>query len=420
MRVVTVTEMREIEQRAEAEHGLTSETLMEHAGRSVAAALRAAAGGSVTDLHVVVLVGPGNNGGDGRVAAKYLAQWGARISAYVWRGGTIESNGVIGPAGEDLAALATLLGDADVVLDALLGTGHTRPLAPEMRRALSLVAAERARRRNAPIVVAVDLPSGLNADTGAVDEGTIAADLTVTLACPKVGLFLFPGAGLVGELEVGDIGLPSEMSLGAGLEMLTSDLLRPTWPRRGLDSNKGTFGHVVVLGGSAYYVGAAYLAAAASGRAGAGLIVLAVEPSAIPTYAAMLPEAIYAPLAASTLPAEDRASQLMQAIPGARAMVIGPGLSPAPEVAELLAAVFAAVRAMPAAAAPRLIVDASALSHLAKLPDWWQRLPAGSVLTPHPGEMSRLLGGAPVSGGGVDRLVVARETAAHWGHVIVL
>ena len=146
MKIVTVAEMVAVEQRAEREYGLSSPILMEHAGRSVAEAIQARLEGEVGGVHVVVLAGPGNNGGDGRVVARYLAGWGAHVAIYDWKRGQIEMDGQTTPVGDDLAGLRAALTQADIVLDALLGTGHARPLAATMADALALVAAERERR----------------------------------------------------------------------------------------------------------------------------------------------------------------------------------------------------------------------------------------------------------------------------------
>src|SRR5262245_42678801 len=225
MKVVTVDEMREIERRAETEYGLTSAMLMEHAGRSIAEKLREHLGGDVRGRRVLVLVGPGNNGGDGRVMARYLAEWGAETALYIWREQRLEARGGSQPVGEDLAALWAAIQGAEGIAGAFLGTGHSRPLDPSMGAALALVQQER-QRRPGVLVLAVDLPSGLNADAGGLDAGTIPADLTVTLAFPKVGLLLFPGAGYVGALRIGGIGLPPTMHVEAGMELLDSELLR--------------------------------------------------------------------------------------------------------------------------------------------------------------------------------------------------
>ena len=420
MRVVSVEEMREIERRAETEYSLTSPMLMERAGQSVAEILRAHAGGDVRDLDVLVLVGPGNNGGDGRVMGRYLAGWGARVSYFLWKEHALERNGQIVAAGDPLENVREALASADIVVDALLGTGHARPLAPTMRQALSLVQAERERRPGGLIVLAVDLPSGLNADTGAVDEGTIAADLTVTLAFPKTGLYLFPGAALVGELEVGSIGLPDEMSIPPGMEVMDAPLMRPSLPARPLESNKGTYGKAMILAGSPQYVGAAFLAASAAGRIGAGLITIATTRELSHVYAASLVEATYCLLPPLDAKPQERARVLLDALHGYRALVVGPGLGQSDETREFLLRVFDGVRAMLESERPRLIVDADGLNNLARVERWHERLPANTVLTPHPGEMARLRGGAHVSGGGVDRLAVAQESAREWGHVVVL
>jgi NAD(P)H-hydrate epimerase len=419
MRVVTVEQMREIERRAETEYGLTSPMLMEHAGHSIARILREHAGGDVVDLDVLVLVGPGNNGGDGRVMARFLAEWGARVLLYLWKENRLESADSSIPVGEQMNELREALATADVVADAFLGTGHARPLDPRMRAALSLARAER-ERRSRLVVLAVDLPSGLNADTGATDEGTLAADLTVTLAFPKLGMFFFPGAATIGELEVGGIGLPATMSIPTGPELLDAALLGPLLPKRPLDSNKGTFGRVMLLAGSPAFIGAGYLAAAAAGRIGAGLVTLATIPELAQVYAATLHEVTYALLPPLDAAPEERAESLLNALGGYRALVVGPGLGQAESTRAFLARVFSGLRALPDDHHPRLLVDADGLNNLARLDRWWELLPAGTVLTPHPGEMARLRGGASVSGGDIDRLEVVRTSAAEWGHVVAL
>ncbi len=184
MRIVTVDEMHEIERRAETEAGLSIPAMMEHAGRSGAEALRAYLAGVVTGRAILVLIGPGNNGGDGRVMGRFLAEWGAHVTLYGWKERRLEVDKRFIPVNDDLLAVREAIARADIVVDALLGTGHSRPLDPTMRRLLALVAEER-RLRPDVAVLALDLPSGLNADTGAVDEGTLAADLTVALGFPS-------------------------------------------------------------------------------------------------------------------------------------------------------------------------------------------------------------------------------------------
>jgi ADP-dependent NAD(P)H-hydrate dehydratase / NAD(P)H-hydrate epimerase len=418
VKVVTVEQMRDIEHRADVEHGLPSSALMEHAGLSVAEILRDELGGEVTGLSVLVLVGPGNNGGDGRVAARFLAEWGATLTYYVWKGHHLEEGPEVVPVGNDFGALRAAAERADVVLDALLGTGNARPLDPNMRRALAVVAEER-QRRGRPVILAVDLPTGLNADTGAVDEGTIAADITVTLAFPKLGLLLFPGAEFVGELRVGGIGLPAGMAGDVTTDLVDESLARSLLPSRPLESNKGTFGKVMLLAGSLPYPGSGYLASTAAGRVGAGLVTLATTPDLAPIYAAKLSEATFHLLPPTSVPPADRARDLVGGLGGYRALLVGPGLGQAPETRDFLREVFAGLRRMSDADRPSLVVDADGLNFLAREPEWWTLLPPETVLTPHPGEIGRLLGGTRVSGGGPDRLQAA-SWAIQWQHVVVL
>src|SRR5437764_10924470 len=215
MHIVTVDEMRDLEARAESEYGLTSHILMENAGKSAAEILMEYMSKqhvkSRLEVHeILVLVGPGNNGGDGLVMARHLEQWGAHVSTYRWKEQHLTVHGREIAAEDTTAELEDVIQHTDFVLDALLGTGRSRPLPDSMRTLLGRVGQEREQRRELRIV-AIDLPTGMNADTGEVDPGTIRSDITITLACPKQGFFFFPGRDYLGELYVGDIGLPAEM-----------------------------------------------------------------------------------------------------------------------------------------------------------------------------------------------------------------
>jgi ADP-dependent NAD(P)H-hydrate dehydratase / NAD(P)H-hydrate epimerase len=420
MKIVTIAEMRELERQAGERFGLTSPILMERAGTRVAEQARARCGGSVADVAILLLAGPGNNGGDGHVAARLLRSWGADLATLLIKERRLESATEASTVGDDLAELRPALGRADLVIDAVLGTGHTRPLDAFTRAVFALVEAER-RLRPALQVLAVDLPSGVNADTGAADPGTLRADVTLTLANPKVGLFAFPAADYVGELEAGDIGIPPTLTGDLALDQLTADVIRPLLPARPLDSNKGTFGKAMILAGSLPFPGSAYLAASAAGRAGAGLVTLAVTSSLAPIYATKLAEATLHLLPPEDGPTpEQRARALLDGLRGYRALLAGPGLGQSKATQVFLHASFSGLRALPADERPRLVVDADGLNALARLPEWWTLLPSGAVLTPHPGEMSRLCDGASVSGGGPERVALARERAARWGHTVVL
>lgn len=421
MHIVTVEEMRDLEGRADREYGLTSHILMEHAGKSAADILAEyiQRTRSLSGVEILVLVGPGNNGGDGMVMARHLAEWEARVSLYHWKEQQLVVHDQDIPQAEIAAELENMIRQADYILDALLGTGRSRPLPDNMRSLLKRVHEERTQRDELR-VVAVDLPTGLNADTGEVDAGAIPVDLTITLACPKQGFFFFPGREYIGELHIGSIGLPPEMEQNLQTEMLTPDLVADLLPKRPLNSNKGTFGKVMLFCGSPPYPGSAFLAGSAAGRAGAGLITLAVTREMLPIYASAFHEATFA-----LLPDEDAGSfacvkTLMDQLAGYRVLLMGPGLGQSPYIREVILKLLEELRAMPDEKRPHLIVDADGLNNLSALEQWWTLLPEHTIITPHPGEMGRLCHGLKVSGGNIDRLPLARDKAREWKVILVL
>src|SRR6266571_3811966 len=393
MHIVTVAEMRELETRADHEYGLTSHILMENAGKSAADILVAHINRirSVAELEFLILVGPGNNGGDGLVMGRYLEKWGGLVSLYRWKEQRLTIDGEDVPEKDTQEKLEEKLQRASYVLDALLGTGVSRPLPESMRSLLGRVRQER-EKRDSLRVVAIDLPTGMNADTGEVDPGTIPADITITLACPKQGFFFFPGREYIGNLYVGGIGLPVELEEHLHSEMLTGALVKKILPKRPLDSNKGTFGKVMLLCGSPAYPGSAFLAGSGAGRVGAGLVTLAVTKKMHPIYASAFHEATFVLLPDENAESFERSSALLNHLGGYRSLLLG----------------------------PRLVIDADGLNNLSALERWWTLLPADTVITPHPGEMGRLCNGLKVSGGNIDRLELARSKAMEWQVTLVL
>jgi len=460
MKVVTVEEMRRIEAAAD-ESGHSYATMMEQAGRAVAQAVAACR--ELRDRKALVLVGPGNNGGDGLVAARYLAEAGAQVTCYLLKPRDpaqdenfrlIQERGVeIVLADEDKRrqALKRLTRAADAIVDALLGTGTRLPLKGPLAKTLELAGQTLTARRQPiqdtltspatpppagesawPFVVAVDGPTGLDYDSGALDKTAIPADLTVTFAYPKAGHFRFPGAGALGELVVADIGVDPALAADVALEVVTPRMTRDWLPSRPLDAHKGAFGKALIVSGSSNYVGAAYLAGAAATRAGAGLVTLAL-PAAIHTpVAARLAEATYLPLPHKFgAIAAEAVSILTERLNEYEALLLGPGLGQEKETAEFVRTLlcggtrrtlgFARVEAneTPLPTLPPLIVDADGLNLLAQMDNWPQRLPAASILTPHPGEMARLMGCA-VDDVQANRAAAARSQAAAWDQVVVL
>jgi len=450
MKLVTAEEMRRIERESDA-RGVTYAIMMENAGRSVADAIRQRL--DVAEKRVVVLVGPGNNGGDGLVAARHLHDAGARLACYLWKRAVeedenyrlIQERSIPCPRAEDdeeLAELRQLLTQADVIIDALLGTGIARPIEGTLKSILGLLREVRASRSvppsglPSPYLVAVDVPTGLNVDTGALDPATVPCDLTVTFAHPKRGQYLFPGAGAVGELVVADIGTPPELSADIKAEVATPELVRRLLPERPLNAHKGTFGRALVVVGSVNYTGAAYLAGAAATRVGAGLVTMAIVEPLHPIIASRLIEATYLLLPHDMgvlVPAAVRV--LAKELPGRQALLLGCGFGREEPTVEFVHTLLGVRRR---AARPRIgfhageeveeekglelppvVIDADGLNALAQAEEWWTRFQGRAILTPHPGEMARLTGlsTAEVE---ANRMGVAERVARQWGQVVVL
>lgn len=445
IKVFTVEEMVAAEKAADAS-GVTYDQMMETAGRSVAQAIMERY--PVEGRSVMVLVGPGNNGGDGLVAAHYLAEAGADVALYLYRPrdpqedanfARVQEMGLFhANAGDDqrYRVLRRRLRGTDILIDALLGTGVDRPIGGELARLMEQVQAgldERARKEGGPgmltsiaavelpetngvrpVVVSVDCPSGLNTDTGALDPLAIPADLTVTFAGPKRGHFIFPGAAAVGELVVADIGieegLPEVQSVS--LELVTAQMARELLPERPISGHKGTFGWTLIAAGSENYWGAPLLCGRGAYRAGAGLVAVAVPQSVRPVVAGQLPEATYPAVPDRANMGADSARALLDIVDGYDALLFGPGLGEGTTFVETLLA--------EAERLPPLVVDADGLNVLAGMEDWPHRLPANTVLTPHPGEMARLVGAPLGEVQEMDRVELAREKAAAWGHVVLL
>ncbi len=422
-KLVSVAEMREIEQQADAS-GWSYAQMMERAGRSVADAVQAR--GQVHGWQSVLgLVGPGNNGGDTLVALDVLAQAGWRVQAWCVRRSREDelvrrlltrTTDVIfvedDPQGERLRAG---LEQSEVVLDGLLGTGIRLPLKPEMAAGLQQVKAILEGLETPPFVVAVDCPSGVDCDSGAAADECLKADLTVTMACVKQGLLRLPAFSFVGELQVADIGLPADLPALVQIRRFVPD---QAWvadylPPRPLDAHKGTFGTALLVVGSLHYTGAAYLAAMAAYRVGAGLVTLAVPTPLHAALAGHLPETTWLPLPHQDgLLAVEAAEVVQRNLGRATAMLVGCGLGLEETTGQFLERLLQADL-------PPLVVDADGLKLLARLPEWPRRLPAESVLTPHPGEMA-ILTGLSKEAIQSDRMEIAERYAREWGHVVVL
>src|SRR5207248_2825733 len=204
------------------------------------------------------------------------------------------------------------------------------------------------------------------------------------------------------------------------LEMLTGELVQSLLPERPLNSNKGTFGKVMLFCGSPAYPGSAFLAGNSAGRIGAGLVTLAVTENMLAIYASAFHESTFLLLPEEAAGSFERVKSLMNSLEGYRALLTGPGLGQSPYIREVILELLESLRAMPDEKRPHLVIDADGLNNLSALERWWTLLPKGTVITPHPGEMGRLCKGLKVSGGDVDRLELARNKAKEWQVTLVL
>ncbi len=453
MKLVTVAEMRAIEQEADA-NGLSYAKMMENAGYGLAKEiLQLAYAESEEDREILALVGPGNNGGDALVALTHLAADGWRARAYlvkrkaeddelVERFRKKDGEVLFAEKDPDYTRLTSFIETADVIVDGVLGTGIKLPLKPEVAGVLD--AANRAISSLAwpPHVVAVDCPSGIDCDTGEAAPEVIPASLTVCMAAVKHGLLKLPAFELAGELRVVEIGLTDEIKSWKEIKHFAADaeIVEDILPARPADAHKGTFGALLVAAGSIGYTGAALLAGKSAYRAGAGLVQMAV-PGAIHTaLAGHFIEATWILLPTEKgVIAEHAAEVLLKNLERATALLLGPGLgneeSTGKFIENLLTGSGSAKKPTApmgfvrndgpkqdlekSAVLPPLVVDADGLRHLAKIRDWAKLLPAESILTPHPGEMAALTG-LKKDDIQADRLKIALKYAAAWGHVVVL
>jgi hydroxyethylthiazole kinase-like uncharacterized protein yjeF len=424
MKIVTTEEMRLLEVEC-AQQGVSTDTLMEKAGLAVAQSARKFLG-DVRGVPILALVGPGNNGGDGLVAARHLSDWGAEVTIYLTlprseddpKRQPLLDRGVTVCRAEDDTDFSCLIGQLSrtrLGIDAILGTGRSRPIEGNLAAILSLLGNARAARPGLGLM-ALDIPTGLNADTGESDPLCPTADVTVALGFSKVGLYAFPGAAHVGKLEVVDIGIPVSLAGDVPQELITSDWVRDALPGRPMDSHKGTFGRVLVVAGSMKYIGAAYLACEGAARVGAGLVTLAIPGSLQPILAAKLTEATYLLLPEEEGALSPEASDvILSELHGYQALLVGCGLGQGSDVALLLRQTLLTARypGVP------MVLDADALNVLAGVPEWWLGLRGEAVVTPHPGEMSRLTG-QTTGEINATRLGITREQAVQWGKSVVL
>ncbi len=427
MKLVTVPEILAIEQAADAA-GHTYAAMMERAGHGLAHQIHENLGARKGKL--LALVGKGNNGGDTLIALTHLEQWGWDCTALlVDRPLEDDLAQRAGSAGCQLLSwgdvtpedLSTLVGGYSFLLDGLLGTGIRLPLRGPSQTVLALIKQQLPALKEPPVIVAVDVPSGVDAVTGEAAPETLHADLTVTMAAAKTGHFAFPAATYTGRLALADIGLPDDLHAWQAItrEVVDNHWVRENLPPRPPDAHKGTFGSALVVAGSRNYVGAALLAGRAAARSGVGTLTLACPEGVYRLLAGHFPEATWLPLPERDgAIAAEAAPLLLENLGRTTGLLLGPGFGLADHTRLFIENFLAQTSSHEFPEVP-MIFDADGLKLLSQLDDWPRRLPPQTILTPHPGEMA-ILTGLAVPEIQRNRLEVAEKYARIWGHVVVL
>ena len=389
--------------------------LMHRAGIALAAAAHRRTG-PLRGRVIVVLVGPGDNGGDALIMARTLARRGA--SVICWASRARPGDPLVDAAraagvrwrvwSDDARPLHRDVRAATGVADGLLGIGSTPPLrgpVAAMLHALPQVTGQ--------LRLAIDVPSGVDADTGQADPNAFSATDTLATGPIKLGTVLHPGIAYAGLIEALDIGLGKEIAASGAAQIIDAATIRGLAPARPLDGHKGTFGRLLIVGGSAAYRGAPALAALAAQSTGAGVVTIASVEAAVGACAAAAPAATFRVLPANADGCIGASEDAIQALGRPSALLLGPGLSRS-ECSDTLARDLAAG----ARQGVPTVIDADGLNALADQPDTLHALGSNAILTPHPGEMRRLLGlsGTPR---GADMMNATRDLAARSGAVVI-
>jgi NAD(P)H-hydrate epimerase len=423
MLIATAGEMRKLDHSTIHEVGIPGLVLMENAGRSLVQIILDRFF-PLRGKNICIFAGRGNNGGDGFVAARYLHKEGCSVCVYLLS----PTHLVAGDARINLEICQKLhipivevlesqdaenhksdWLQADLIVDALLGTGlnaEVRGLYAEVIQVINQLRAPK---------VAVDIPSGLDSDRGVPLGTCIKADLTITFGLPKLGQVIYPGREYVGDLHVVDISIPWQVIIAQELQhaLLESHELTLPAPRKA-DSHKGHFGHLLVVAGSPGKTGAAAMASEAAVRVGAGLVTLGVPKSLNPILEVKLTEVMTEPLAENVdgVLGPEALKGLLKIMESKTALALGPGLSTLEGPSELICELLL-TSSIP------VVIDADGLTIVAKNPDVLKRAKCPLILTPHPGEMARLMG-ISVPQVQADRVGVSRLLAQEFGVIAVL
>jgi NAD(P)H-hydrate epimerase len=423
-KIITAAQMQELDRRTISEAHIPATALMERAGAGIVSCLEQR-WGPVRGKTVTVVCGKGNNGGDGFVAARLLRRRHANVrvlamtpSSKLSRDAAAMYKQFVRLAGKtsvylyaSQAQAQALLHDSEIVIDALLGTGLSSTVTGPYAEIIDHI------NEAGRLVVAVDLPSGLHADTGTILGRAVRASLTVTFGLPKLGLYQNSGIDLAGEVVIVDIGIPSAYvdAIESRTTLMTQDTVRMSLPKRERSSHKGTFGHAGIIAGSVGKTGAAAMTAQAALRVGAGLVTVAVPTSVNDVVEGKLLEVMTAPMPETKARTFARIAldRLVAFMTARTAIAIGPGLSTHPETVEL-------VQALTKHLDRPTVLDADALNALTGRTALLASCKTPPIITPHPGEMARLEADATPQTVNSDRIGTASRFARERGLIVVL
>jgi len=425
MYLVTAEEMREMDRRTIESFGIPGQVLMENAGRGATRFFLESMVSTGGNKRIAVAAGRGNNGGDGFVMARYLTQLGFRVTVYL----LAKANAVKGDAAANLNLLKPLgipvvempnpdafearkmdMRHQGMWIDAILGTGLTSDVREYYRDVIEFI-----NELEKP-VFAVDIPSGLSSETGRPCGTSIKADATATFACAKIGHILYPGAALTGKLTVVDIGIPPDIaeSVAPRQDVLTLNRIQRSFRARVPDAHKGHTGHLLVVAGSPGKTGAAAMTAMSAVRCGAGLVTLAIPESLNPILESQVLEVMTLPVPETSEGALSKSGLdiLLKQIADKKCLALGPGIGTSDQTRDL-------VQKLIRKSTVPVVVDADGLNCIAKDPGVLKKTSVPVVLTPHPGEMSRLTGESTRDIQG-DRIGRARQFAETFKVHVVL
>ncbi len=424
MKVVTTAEIKAIDQRAIAEYGIPGIVLMENAGNEVTRQIESIIG-DLYNKKISIFAGKGNNGGDGYVVARHLYNRGAKVKVFL-----VGSKGAV--AGDALINLQIITqmgievieivndGDwdkvkiaimfTDCLVDALLGNGFSGPLSGRMVEIVDSI------NKTNKVVIAIDVPTGVDGDTGQVRGIAVKAHHTIAFSLPKQGLLLYPGASYAGDVSVADIGIPRTLLDDGKIKqnIITGTAIGKIFEKRRPDVHKGSCGKVLVIAGSKGLTGAAALTATAAMRSGAGLVTLCIAASLHDIMEVKLTEVMTKPLSeiAPGVIGQGAVSEIDEMALHSDVIAIGPGLGRHIDTMN-------AVRQIITKVEKPIVIDADSLYAIIDHTAILQEAKAVPVLTPHPAEMAKLVG-LTVAEVNEDLVYIARMAASEWGSIVIL